>query len=103
MVLKMGHNKKNKAIEDFINSCLSGSYYEKLDIYGNKDIYMEFTNYNGNVEVEFIDNSREEPYEVRSYFICEFGDEKMIPGIMLMHETILDFVESQVLASRLFP
>ncbi len=55
----MGHDKKNKTIEDFINSCLSGNYYEKLDTYGDKDIYMEFTNYNGNVEVEFIDNSRE--------------------------------------------
>ena len=99
----MGHSKKNKTIEDFINSCLSGSYYEKLDIYGNKDIYMEFTNCNGNVEVEFIDNSREEPYEIRSYFICGFGDEKMVLGIMLMHETTLEFVASQVLASRLFP
>ena len=95
----MVHRKKNKNVEDFINSFLSGSYYEKLDIYGNKDIYMEFTNYNGNVEVEFIDNSREEPYEIRSYFVCAFGDEKMVPGIMLMHETILDFVASQSLAS----
>lgn len=99
----MGHKKKNKTIEDFINSCLSGSYYEKLDIYENKDIYMEFTNYNGNVEVEFIDNSREEQYEIRSYFICAFGDEKMVPGIMLMHETILEFVASKVLASRVSP
>lgn len=91
----MGNKKKNKTIEDFINSCLSGSYYEKLDIYDNKDIYMEFTNYNGNVEVEFIDNSREEPYEIRSYFVCNFGDYKMVPGIMLMHETVLEFVKGE--------
>lgn len=50
---------------------------------------------NGNVEVEFIDNSREEPYEIRSYFVCNFGDEKMVPGIMLMHETILEFVKGE--------
>ena len=56
---------------------------------------MEFTNYNGNVEVEFIDNSREEPYEIRSYFVCNFGDEKMVPGIILMHETILEFVKGE--------
>lgn len=31
--------------------------------------------------------------------LCAFGDEKMVPGIMLMHETILEFVEGEKLAS----
>lgn len=91
--LDMSEDVKNSTIEEFIDSCLSGSVYEVLCIYGNKDIFMEFSRYRDSVNIDFVHKNSDSARTVRSYFTCEFNDEKMIPGIMLMHETILDFIE----------
>ena len=92
---EMSENAKHSTVEEFINACLNGSIYEKLEIYGDEDISMQFSRYRDSVTIDFVHKNSGLDRVVCSYFVCEFGDEKLVPGIMLMHETILDFIEWQ--------